>query len=445
MTQGNPAKHILSFSIPLVLTNMGQQLYMIVDGAIVGRGVGVKALAAVGATDWCYWLILWTVGGLAEGFATFVSRAYGEKNYREMNRTIAAAIELCITIGVILTILGIAAAKPLLEGLNTPADILSGASAYLSTMVSGTLIVMGYNLFGAILRGLGDGRTPLTAMVIAALLNIGLDCLFVLGFQWGIVGAALASLLAQLVSFLYCLHALLQIDFICLDRKVWYFDCRRIRQMAIFGVPIAFQYVVITLGGMVLQSSVNLQGSVFIAGYTATNKLYGFLQCFAMSLGQATCTFVSQNYGAGLGMRVRRGVADAVKIVMIMAVGIIIVTLLTRWQILRVFLDVGEADGMEALKISVRYLTIMVLCFPVLHLLHLFRNILQAMAIAVWSLFSGFAELAARILMAKAAIHHIGTDALYLSEPASWFGAMLCVLLPYFFYKKRLLCDDTRD
>lgn len=439
MTLGNPAKHILTFSIPLILTNMGQQLYMIVDGAIVGRGVGVKALAAVGATDWCYWLILWTVGGLAEGFAAFVSRVFGEKNYREMNRTIAMTFVLCFTIGLAFTVIGVAAARPLLSVLNTPADILDGASTYLSTMVAGTLIVMGYNLSAAILRGLGDGKTPLMAMAIAALLNIGLDCLFVLVLHWGIIGAALASLMAQLVSFLYCLHALLRIEFICLDRQAWHIDGRRLRRMLIFGIPIAFQYVVITLGGMVLQSSINLQGSVFIAGYTATNKLYGFLQCFAMSLGQAACTFVSQNYGAGLGSRVRRGVVDAAKIILIMAAAIIVLTILTRWQILRVFLDVDEAGGMEALAISVRYLTIMVLCFPVLHLLHLFRNVLQAMGIAVWSLLSGFAELAARVLMAKVAIDHIGMDALFLSEPASWFGAMLCVLLPYFYYRKKLL------
>lgn len=268
-------------------------------------------------------------------------------------------------------------------------------------MVAGTLIVMGYNLSAAILRGLGDGKTPLMAMAIAVLLNIGLDCLFVLVLHWGIIGAALASLMAQLVSFLYCLHALLRIEFICLDRQAWHIDGRRLRRMLIFGIPIAFQYVVITLGGMVLQSSINLQGSVFIAGYTATNKLYGFLQCFAMSLGQAACTFVSQNYGAGLGSRVRRGVVDAAKIILIMAAAIMVLTILTRWQILRVFLDVDEAGGMEALAISVRYLTIMVLSFPVLHLLHLFRNVLQAMGIAVWSLLSGFAELAARVLMAK--------------------------------------------
>ena len=442
MTVGNPTKHIMNFAIPLIMTNMGQQLYMIVDGAIVGRGVGVQALAAVGATDWCYWLILWTVGGLAQGFATFVSRAFGEKNLPLVNRTIATAVQLCVLIGAVLTILGVAAAKPVLMMLNTPTDILPGAAVYLRTMIAGTLIVMGYNLAAAILQGLGNGKTPLIAMIISAVLNIGLDCLFVFVFKWGIIGAAMASLTAQLVSFLFCLVQILKLDCIRLDRDAWRFDGRRFRSMLCFGIPVAFQYVVITFGGMVLQSSINLQGSVFIAGYTATNKLYGFLQCFAMSIGQSTCTFVSQNFGAGRKERVRRGVAEASKIVLLMAAAIMAVSILTRWQILSIFLDTSVPEGMEALEISARYLTIMLFCFPVLHILHVFRNVLQAMGISVWSLASGFAELGARVFMAKAAIYWIGVDALFLSEPASWLGAMLCVFLPYFHYRKTLLDLD---
>lgn len=443
MTSGSPAKHILGLAFPLILTNMGQQLYMIADGAIVGRGVGIKALAAVGATDWCYWLVLWTVGGLTQGFSTFVSRSFGEKNYREMNRAIAMSAVLCVLIGGLLTILGLAAAEPVLRLLHTPDDILSGACAYLITMLSGTLIVMGYNMSASILRALGDGKTPLKAMAIAALINITLDCLFVFVFKWGIIGAALASVASQTVSFLYCIAAISKIDCICLDRQVWKLEQNRLKRMLLFGLPIAFQYVVITLGGMIVQSSINLQGSIFIAGYTATNKLYGLLQCFAMSLGLASCTFIAQNYGAGLYDRVRKGVAASVKIVTFMAVIITGITLLSRWQILRGFLDVNEAGGWDALEVAVRYLTIMSLCFIILHILHVFRNVLQAMGISIWSMLSGFAEFIPRVLMSKVVINWIGSDALFIAEPASWFGAMLCVLLPYFYYREKLLGNQA--
>ena len=439
MTVGSPAKHILRFAIPLILTNVGQQLYMIADAAIVGRGVGVKAFAAVGATDWSYWMILWTVGGLTQGFSTFVARAFGEKNHREMNRFIATSVVLCVLIGGSLTVLGLSAARPLLRLLHTPADILPGATAYLMTMVGGTLAVMGYNMAAAILRALGDGRTPLNAMIIAALLNIALDCLFVFVLDWGIVGAAAASVLAQLVSFLYCSASILKIDMVKLDREAWKPDPDKIKSMLLFGLPIALQYVVITLGGMILQSSVNLQGSIFIAGYTATNKLYSFLQCFAMSFGVAACTFIAQNYGAGRFDRVKQGVVDSVKIVTITAVIMTTISLVTRWQILRVFLDVEEAGGTEALAVAVRYLTIMSLFFVIQHILHVFRNVLQALGVAIWFMASGVAEFVARLFLSKVAIHYMGTDALFIAEPASWLGAMLCVFLPYFYYKKKLL------
>ena len=249
----------------------------------------------------------------------------------------------------------------------------------------------------------------------------------------------MASLLTQLASFLYCRSAIARIEYVSLTKQNLCFDFYKIRTMLLFGIPISFQYVVITMGGMILQSSINLQGSIFIAGYTATKKLYGFLQCFAMSVGQASCTFVSQNYGAGLGQRVLQGVADSVKIVITMAVLIIAVTLVTRSQLLRVFLDINNPEGIQVLAVSVRYLTIMVLSFLILHILHVFRNVLQTLGVAIRSLMSGFMELAARILMSKYFIGYIGADALFLSEPASWLGAMLCVFLPYFYYRKKLL------
>jgi len=312
MTTGSPAKHLLTFAVPLIITNIGQQLYMIADGAIVGRGVGVKALAAVGATDWSYWLVLWAVIGLTQGISTFVSRAFGEKNYREMNKSIATAVVLCAIIGTVLTAGGVLAARPVLELLHTPEDILPGAAAYLQIMVAGTMIVMAYNMAASILRALGDGKTPLIAMAISAVLNIGLDCLFVFVFEWGIIGAAVASLTAQLVSFLYCFAVIVKVDCICLDKEAWKIQWKRLKKMLFFGTPIAFQYIVISLGGMVLQSSINLQGSIFIAGYTATNKVHGLLESFAMAFGYSCSTFVAQNYGAGRFDRVKQGVAKTV-------------------------------------------------------------------------------------------------------------------------------------
>jgi len=444
MTVGNPTKHILRFALPLVLANLGQQLYMIADAAIVGRGVGVKALAAVGATDWSYWMILWTVTGLTQGFSTFISRSFGEGNYKQMNRIIATSTQLCAIIGAALTLIGLLGAKPLLLLLHTPQDILPSATTYLLTMIAGTLIVAAYNMAGSILRALGDGKSPLIGMVIAALLNISLDCIFVFVFQWGIFGAALASVLSQAISFLYCLYCLRKVDCICLDKDAWKFDLPLIKNLIHFGIPVALRFIIVALGGIILQSSVNVQGSVFIAGYTATNKLYGLLECGALSVGTACCTFFSQNYGAGKHLRVRKGVVTSVKIVSIMAVVVASATLLARQWLIRLFLDVNEAGGPEALQIAVHYLTIITICMIILFLLHVFSNVLQALGISIWSMYSGVAELAGRVFMAKVAIRWLGTDALFVSEPVSWLGATLLLIIPYFYYRKVLLCDTGR-
>ena len=440
MTRGSPTKHILSFAFPLLLTNLGQQLYMIVDAAIVGRGVGMKALAAVGATDWIYWLILWTVIGLTQGFATFVSRYFGDKNYKGMNKVIAMSTLLCAVCGLLLMAAGLACAYPLLKFLKTPADILNDAHIYLVALTAGTLIITAYNMASSILRALGDGKTPLIAMMIAAVLNVGLDCLFVLVFDWGILGAAIASVAAQLVSFLYCLVRIRSIDCIQTDRTMWKPDWKLIKEMLLFDIPICLQYFGISLGGILLQSSVNLQGSIFIAGFTATNKIYGLFESSGVALGLASATFLAQNYGAGQLQRVKQGVKTASLIALIAGVIVTGFMYVLRYPLLQFFLDINEPGGLEALEIAVRYLLIMIAFLMILYLIHVYRNTLQAMEVSSWSMLSGFAEAVCRVFMAKVVIRWMGSDALFVTEPLAWLAALLSVLLPYFFYyrKKRL-------
>ena len=439
MTVGSPTKHILKFAFPLIVANMGQQLYAVVDAAIVGRGVGVKALASVGTTDWVYCMILWAVISLTQGFSTFVSRYFGEKNYDKMNKSIAMSALLSGLISILLAAAGLLAARPLLDLMNTPSDIIGGATAYLVIMISGILVVTAYNLASSILRAFGDGKSPLIAMIIAGLLNIGLDLLFVFPFDWGIHGAAIASVLAQLISFLFCLVRLKKIDCIHLDRQSFLPNWKEIKELLAFSLPLALQSITIAIGGIFLQSVINQQGSIFIAGYTATNKMYGLMESSATALGLACSTFLAQNYGAGLHARVRKGVGTATLIAAAMSLAVFFILLVIRWDLLQLFLDVNQENGFEALKIAVRYLTYMIFFLPILFLIHVFRNALQALQISVWSMLSGFGELVCRMFMAFVVIAWIGPDALFLSEPLAWAGALAFVLFPYFYYQKKLL------
>ena len=442
MTVGSPTKHILRFALPLIITNFGQQLYMVADAAIVGRGVGVDALASVGATDWIYWLVLWAAIGLTQGFSTFVSRFFGDKNYERMNKTVAMSVILCIAIAIPLTIGSLLASKPLLLLLKTPPEILNGAVIYLIAMIAGTPIVMAYNMAASILRGLGDGKTPLWAMIIAAVLNIGLDLLFVFVFHWGILGAAVASVVSQLVAFIFCFMKIRGIECIKLDRSSWKLDWGLIGALIAFGLPISLEYIIISLGGIILQSAVHLQGKAFIAGYTATNKLYGLLESSSISLGLASSTFLAQNYGAGNFERVRKGVRTSCVINIAMAMAVMSITMLIRRFLLSLFLDVSQEGAAEAMDIGVYYLTIITVSLIILYLIHIYRNALQAMEISIWSLISGISECAVRVIMSKVVVSFIGSDALFFAEPAAWLSALVIVFLSYLYYKRKLLYKE---
>lgn len=439
MTKGKTAKLLLQLAIPLILTNLGQQLYMIADASIVGRGVGVSALAAVGSADWSYCLALWTVVGFTQGFSTFIARAFGEGDHEGMNKTIAASALLTLLIGAGLTLVGVLGARPLLVLLDTPDDILPMATTYLVTMLAGMLPVAAYNMAAALLRALGDGRTPLFAMLISAVLNVGLDLLFVLGFSWGVFGAALASVLSQTVSFLYCLFVICRIPFVHISRALLRTCLRLTRPLLIFGTPLAMQYIVIALGGMILQSTINAEGSIFVAGFTATNKLYGLLEGSAISLGIAMSTFLSQNYGAEQYARVRHGVLVGGLMTLSAAVAIFVLVLPLSRPLLSLFLDVEKAGADAAMAIAYRYLFLMLINLPILYLIHVFRNALQSIGIAVWSMISGGAEFCVRVGMAKLVAPVLGVDTLFYIEPLAWLGALVFVIPPYFYYRKKRL------
>ncbi len=439
MTQGRPASLIIRFAFPLLITNLGQQLYMIADASIVGRGVGIKALASVGSADWIYWLILWTVMMLTQAFSTFVARYFGEKNFESMNKTIANSTILCIISGIVLTIGGLLVSRPLLILLDTPEDIIDGSAIYLHTMISGTIIVTAYNMSSAILRALGDGKTPLIAMIISAIMNVGLDLLFVLGFKWGIFGAAIASVISQLFSFIYCLIKIYKSDIINIKKDHFVPDILLIKNLLVFAIPLALQYMIINLGGIILQSTINAQGSVFVAGFTATNKLYGLLECSAISLGTAFTTYFSQNYGAGNRARIKHGHVCAVYLSAITAIIVMVFVLITGKHLLSLFLDTSSRDSINALDIGWKYLKTMSFCLIILYMIYVYRSLLQSFGDSFWSFISGIAEFFVRAGMAKIVINFFGTNTLFFAEPFAWLAALLLVMIPYFAKQKTLL------
>lgn len=428
MTSGKPAKLLLLFSFPLILGNLGQQLYMIVDAIIVGQGVGVEGLAAVGATDWTYWLVLWVIQGTTQGFGILIAQYFGEGSREKMRKAIAMSIGLCAGTGVLLTGICLLIARPMLRLLQTPENIFNGASAYLLTMFAGILIVMAYNMAASVLRALGDGRTPLIAIVMAAVTNIALDLLFVFGFHWGVVGAAAATVIAQFIAFLYCFTVLRRMELVKLQRKDWHVDRMMIKRLFSLALPLVLQSILIAAGGMVLQSAINRQGFLFLAGFTATNKVYGLLESSAISLGYAMTTYVAQNYGAGLQQRIRQGVKSGVGIAVLFSVGVTILMILGGKPILSLFIDTSSSNAPKVLEIAYQYLFIMSCLLCALYLLYVFRSTLQGMGNTIIPMLSGLMEFLARVCAALIGARIWGETVLFFAEPGAWIAAAVLLV-----------------
>ena len=322
--------------------------------------------------------------------------------------------------------------------LKTPDQITPLACAYLRVIFWGIPIMMVYNMASSILRALGDSRTPLYAMIAASAVNIALDLLFVLVFNWGVQGAAAATVLAQALASAYCIAAIRKISLLKLDPSDFKPEKQFAQRLLILASPMAFQNGIIAVGGRVVQSVVNGFGVAFIAGFTATNKRYGLLEVAAPSYGYAMVTFTGQNMGAGDRQRVSAGLRAGLLIGMLTSLLITVVMLFSGRNILSWFISSGEAAGGEALEIAFRYLKIMSICLPVLYVLHIVRSTIQGMGNTVIPMLSGISELVMRTGAALLLPAIFGHNGILFAEITAWAGADI-ILVPGYFHEKKTI------
>ena len=433
MTTGSPMKLLFQFALPLMMGNVFQQLYTAVDTAVVGKGLGVDALAALGAADWLNWMILGMVQGLTQGFAILMAQSFGANQFEHLRKVVGNTIVLSAISAVILVALGEAAVAPILRLMKTPEEIMPGALVYLRIMYGGIPIVMAYNLLACILRSLGDSKTPLNAMIVASFINIGLDLLFVLVFHWGIAGAAAATIIAQGFSAVYCGIRVSKIEILRLTRSHFKLDLRLSGRLFSLGSPMALQNGIIAVGGLIVQMVVNTWGVIFIAGYTATNKLFGILEIAATSYGYAMVTYVGQNLGAGNISRIKKGVRAANGLGFATSLVISAIMLLFGKFLLGMFLSGDPADVSAAMSIAYEYLTVMSICLSALYYLHVIRSTLQGLGNTVLPMVSGIVELVMRLVIVLILPGIIGQMGIFLSEVSAWFGADIVLLISYLF------------
>ncbi len=441
MTQGSPLRLIISFALPLMIGNVFQQMYTVVDTAVVGKGLGVDALAALGASDWLNWMMLGIIQGLTQGFAITMAQTFGARQMDKLRSCIGASALLSAASAAGLLVAGQLAVTPVLRLLKTPADILPGSQLYLRIMFAGIPIVMTYNLLASILRAIGDGKTPLYAMVAASVINIGLDILFVLVLPWGIAGAAAATLIAQVCACLFCYRHIRTLPFLKLSKADWKLNWSDAGKLLKLGYPMAFQNAIISVGGMIVQSVVNGFGVVFIAGFTATNKLYGVLEIAATSYGYAVVTYAGQNLGAGDIPRIRKGQRAATFVALLTSALIAAVMILFGRWIVGCFLSGTPAEVAAATDIGYQYLIVMSLFLPVLYILYVSRSCIQGVGNTVLPMVSGIAEFMMRTGAALLLPGIVGRSGIFYAEILAWIGADLILVPSYFAVMKQ--CEKS--
>ena len=438
MTVGKPLQLIVSFALPLMMGNIFQQLYTVVDTMVVGKALGVDALAALGATDWLYWMWLGMIQGVTQGFGILMAREFGAKQFESLRSVVGSSVTLSALSAVLFLIAGQGFARLLLKILNTPVEIISWSLLYLRIMFLGIPIVVAYNLLATVLRSLGDGQTPLYAMIVAALSNIVLDMLFVLVFHWGIAGAAVATLIAQGISSIYCFLKIKKIEFMMLRKSHFCMKPNMAGRLLGLGSPMAAQNAIIAIGGMIIQSVVNGYSVAFIGGFTASNKLYGVLEIAATSYGYAMITYAGQNLGAGKLGRIKSGMGWAITVAVGTSALIAAVMLIFGEQIVGAFLSGTPTEVAEATKAAYTYLSIMSICLPILYILHITRSAVQGMGNTVLPMISGIAEFIMRTGGVMFLPSLLGENGIFVAEVLAWFGADLILVPSYFITFKRI-------
>ena len=433
MTQGKPLRLLFAFALPLMFGNVFQQLYTVVDTAIVGRGVGMDALAALGTVDWLNWLLLGVAQGLTQGFSVRIAQKFGQGDMKGLRQTAGQSALLSAVIALVCTFAIQLVLPYVLVLLRVPEDLRAMASLYTRVLMAGLPAVVFYNYCAGVLRAIGDSRTPLIAMVVAALTNILLDCVAVFWLGWGIVGAAAATVFAQLLSGVICACHIRKIPGLRFGKPQLVPAAKDCLDLMRIGTPIAAKNVIIALGGMVIQSIVNGFDMSFIAGFTATNKLYGLLEIAALSYGYAVTTYVGQNYGAGQTARIRSGVRSAVVLSVLTSFVIGGLMLLLGRSITMLFISSEDPVlAAAAGETAYRYLCVMSFSLPALYLLYVFLSALQGMGRTVATMVSGIIEFILRVSLAFLVGWSGYQNGIFGAEGSAWFGAAVFLAGSYF-------------
>ena len=437
MTAGRALPLIFNFTMPLLMGNLLQQTYSLVDAAIVGKFLGIDALASVGASTSVIFLILGFCNGCCGGFGIPVAQKFGARDYSTMRRYISVSLQLAAVMSVVIAVVTSILCGDILLMMRTPDIIFQDAYYYLLITFIGVPCTFFYNLLSSIIRALGDSKTPFWFLLFSAVLNILLDLFCILVLDWGVAGAAIATVFSQGVSAVLCYRYMMRrFDILRGTPDERKFNGDLARRLMYIGVPMGLQFSITAIGSIMLQSANNALGTACVAAFTAAMRIKMFFMCPLESLGIAMATYTGQNYGAGKPERIWMGVKVSALMMIIYWAFTFCVLMLGARTFALLFV---EASELEILKDTELFLHISVSFFPVLGLLCILRYTIQGAGYTNLAMLSGVSEMIARVLVSLYAVPAFGYLAVCFGDPTAWIAAVLFLVPAFIFVYRRLL------
>ena len=436
LTEGSPAKLIIGFAIPMFLGMLFQQFYSMVDTMIVGKFLGLKPLAGVGSTGSLNFMVIGFCIGVCNGFAIPVAQKFGAKDDSALRRFVANATWLCIGFAAVMTIAASVFCRDILLFLRTPQNVFQYAYWYMLIIFLGIPCTFLYNFLAALIRSLGDSRTPVVFLAISSVLNIVLDLVFILAFRWGVIGAALATVLSQGISGVCCLFYVGRtFPILHGSRSEWKVQPRYMVRLCTIGIPMGLQYSITAIGTLVIQAAVNGFGATVMAGVTAAGRLGNFLSCPIEALGQTMAPYVGQNVGAGKLKRVSKGLKAASLMGFCVSAVLLVIVVLFGRRMSVLFLDAGEV---EAMGYAYQYMTVTVAGYCLLTLVNTVRFTIQGMGFSGIAILAGVFEMVARTLAGTLLVAVAGYFGICMANTLAWIFADAFLIPAFFLCRRRL-------
>ncbi|WP_246240386.1 MATE family efflux transporter [Anaerocolumna sedimenticola] len=418
MTVGNPGSLILRFSIPMLIGNLFQQLYNIVDAIVVGRYNGKDALAAVGTSGPLNYLIFSLALGLSAGISIIISQYFGAKDEEQVKKGFATSAYVIIGASIIMGTLGFLLCRPLLELLNTPENIIGQSVIFMKISSIGVIGVGTYNGIASVLRALGDSVTPLIFLILASIINIILDFIFVASFGWGVAGVAIATTIAQLLAAIGCIiYALINVKILRMSIKEFVPDKHIFKKCISLGVPVALQNSFVSCSNMALWSVINSFGDTIMAAATAANRIEQLILQPGMSVGVAVASFTGQNIGAGNIQRVKKGFNASAKIMIAFSIIMLPVIYFGGGFIMRLF--TSKAD-LEVMRIGVEALRVPCFFYSFVGMIFVSRNLISGAGDVKVPMFMGFTEVVCRVVFANLLSGQFGYKGIWWATGLTW-------------------------